>query len=75
MPRLSSEMFETPPAVGQEITVKGTVKDIDPETGEVEVTYESVEVSTSESEGGEEVEDTTEMRGDEAFDVYMKSQE
>lgn len=44
MPKLDIDMFDQDPKVGDEVRVKGKVESIDEDTGEVEVSYDDVDV-------------------------------
>lgn len=44
MPKLDLDMFDSPPKVGDSIRVTGKVKDINQDTGEVEVSYDDVSI-------------------------------
>lgn len=48
MPKLTLEMFDSPPEVGQKVNIKGEILSID-EDGTVEVSYDEIS-SQSESE-------------------------
>lgn len=42
MPTLQLDDFDDTPSVGDRVTIKGEIESIDTETGEVEVSYDSV---------------------------------
>lgn len=44
MPTLDIDLFDDAPKVGDKVRVKGKVKSIDEETGEVEVSYDDVDI-------------------------------
>lgn len=44
MPRISIDMFDESPKVGDKVKVMGKVKSINEDTGEVEVSYDDVSV-------------------------------
>lgn len=71
MPKLNIEMFETPPKEGDKVKVIGVVKSIDPESGDVEVSYD--EVSKVENvEGTEEVESEEYDSSDDSLDGALE---
>lgn len=49
MPKLTLEMFDSPPEVGQKVNIKGEVLSID-DDGNVEVSYDEVTSSKKETE-------------------------
>lgn len=65
MPTLNLDQFESPPSVGDKVTVKGEIESIDTATGEVEVTYDSVTVKSSNEDGRKE--ETLDEAIDKAF--------
>lgn len=44
MPNISLDEFDDAPDIGDKVTVKGKVLSIDEETGEVEISYDSVKI-------------------------------
>lgn len=44
MPRLDLDMFDDAPKVGDKVKVTGKVESIDEDTGEVEVSYDDVDI-------------------------------
>lgn len=44
MPKLDIDMFDSEPKVGDKVRVKGKVESIDEDTGEVEVSYDDVDI-------------------------------
>lgn len=44
MPRLDLDMFDDAPKVGDKVKVMGKVESIDEDTGEVEVSYDDVDI-------------------------------
>lgn len=44
MPNINLDEFDDAPDIGDKVTVKGKVLSIDEETGEVEISYDSVKV-------------------------------
>lgn len=44
MPKLDIDMFDDEPKVGDKVRVKGKVESIDEDTGEVEVSYDDVDI-------------------------------
>lgn len=71
MPKLSIEMFENPPEVGDQVTVTGKVESIDKDTGEVEITYDKVEAGDAESTDEESTDNSPESL-DEAMESHFK---
>lgn len=75
MPKLTLEMFESPPEIGQEVTVKGIVQTID-DDGNVGISYD--EVASVPMEEVEEVEDDEGMDGEmdveKSFRKFQKDQ-
>lgn len=65
MPTVPIEMFDTPPTVGDRVTVTGTVESINEERGEVEISYESVAMAEGEAPTGAET-------VDESLDRFMR---
>lgn len=69
-------MFDEAPKEGDQVTVTGTVKSVNADTGEVDVSYDKVVNSTEESgesSDQDNSEDGGNMRADEALDNYMKN--
>lgn len=71
MPKLDMDMFDSPPTVGDKVTVTGEVKSINKKNGDVEVTYDRVEV-TDRVDTDEEIEDENTVDG--ALNAFMRSQ-
>lgn len=73
MPKINIDLFEVPPEEGQEVTVKGKVISINPDNGDVEISYDSVTTGESMEEENEgESNPRRMMKSDEALDSYMK---
>lgn len=70
MPNLPKEMFETPPKVGDRVTVEGSVESIDKD-GNVEISYDKVE--TLGDQGDEDGMEMPKNAGD-ALDDYVTKQ-
>lgn len=45
MPKIAIDQFDSPPKMGDKVTVIGKVQTIDEATGEVEISYDSVKVN------------------------------
>lgn len=67
MPTLNLEQFDSPPSVGEKVIVKGIIESINTETGEVEVTYDSVEASAAEDADDMPKEETVDDAMEKAF--------
>ena len=48
MPTIPLDEFDSPPDIGDKVTVKGKVERIDEDTDEVYISYDSVEVNNEE---------------------------
>ena len=70
MPNLSIDMFENPPSVGDQVTVSGKVESIDKDTGEVQISYDKVDVAGNESSQEESTDKTPESL-DEAMEKHF----
>lgn len=70
MPNINVEMFDSPPSVGDRVTVTGEVQNIDGE-GNVEISYDEVTSAPKESEEGSDMKKTS----SEALDEFMQNKE
>lgn len=65
MPKLDIDQFETPPEVGDTVTITGKVQEI--KDGNVEISYDSVVTLPGSSEGSQ-------VTIDESLEKYMSTQ-
>lgn len=72
MPKLNIEDFETPPQVGQTVRVEGKVKSIDEDSGEVDVSYDKIEITEGSDNESDEGSEDSEESGDLSLDAALK---
>ena len=70
MPTLNIDQFDTEPKVGDKVRVEGKVKSINTDTGEVDVSYDNVDIvnkrkkSSSNSDSTDNIDNTDKMTTD-----------